>query len=257
MDIIGLMLSILPLIVVFLGIVWLKKSGTVMVLVGLALTALICWAYFKTDPVIILGGIIYGIVKSFGISVAVVFAMFMVFLMQLTGSLNRISDAVHNIAGTKAEKALFVGMGFGSFVTALGLVAPTLFPPLLVAMGFTPLAAISIACLGYDPLCSFALLSLPITAPISAANAHGHRDHGEVIRHEHRDLPPGNKRGIRVRYSMGGRQDGGDQAVLVPGAHVGARDLAFGPSPHILGPRAHQHRGRRRRGVIDGIVVYI
>ncbi len=173
MDIIGLTLSLLPLIVVFLGIVWLKRSGTVMVLVGLALTAVICWAYFKTDPVIILGGIIYGIVKSFGISVAVVFAMFMVFLMQLTGALSRISDAVHNIAGTKAEKALFVGMGFGSFVTALGLVAPTLFPPLLVAMGFTPLAAISIACLGYDPLCSFALLSLPITSPVGAANAMG------------------------------------------------------------------------------------
>ena len=129
MDLVGLLLSLLPLIVVFLGIVWLKKSGTIMVLVGLALTALLCWAYFKTDPVIIIGGIFYGIVKSFGISVAVIIAMFMVFLMQLTGSLTRISEAVHNIAGTKEEKALFVGMGFGSFVTALGLVAPTLFPP--------------------------------------------------------------------------------------------------------------------------------
>ncbi len=173
MDLVGLLLSLLPLIVVFLGIVWLKKSGTIMVLVGLALTALLCWAYFKTDPVIIVGGIFYGIVKSFGISVAVIIAMFMVFLMQLTGALNRISEAIHNIAGTKEEKALFVGMGFGSFVTALGLVAPTLFPPLLMAMGFTPLAAIAIACLGYDPLCSFALLSLPITAPVSAANGMG------------------------------------------------------------------------------------
>jgi lactate permease len=173
MDIVGLILSILPLIVVFLGIVWLKKSALIMVFVGLALTAFLCWAYFKTDPTIVVGGIFYGIVKSFGISIAVVIAMFMVFLMQITGSLKRISEAIHNIAGTKAEKALFVGMGFGSFVTALGLVAPTLFPPLLVAMGFSPLAAISIACLGYDPLCSFALLSLPITAPVASANAMG------------------------------------------------------------------------------------
>ncbi len=173
MDLVGLTLSLLTPVVVFLGIVWLKKSGTIMVLVALALTALLCWGYFKTDPVIIIGGIFYGIVKSFGISVAVIIAMFMVFLMQLTGALNRISEAVHNIAGTKEEKALFVGMGFGSFVTALGLVAPTLFPPLLMAMGFTPLAAIAIACLGYDPLCSFALLSLPITAPVSSANGMG------------------------------------------------------------------------------------
>jgi|AGTN01.2.fsa_nt_gi L-lactate permease len=171
MDVIGLLMSLLPLIAVFLGIVWLKKSGTVMVLVGLALTVLITWLYFNTDLYIIYGGIVYGIVKSFGIAVAVVFAMFMVFLMQVTGALSRISDAIHKVAGTHEEKALFVGMGFGSFVTALGLVAPTLFPPLLVAMGFTPLAAISIACLGYDPLCSFALLSLPITVPVDTVNS--------------------------------------------------------------------------------------
>jgi lactate permease len=171
MDIIGLLVSLIPLIVVFLGIVWLKKSGSQMVLVGLALTVLIVWLYFNTDLYIIYGGIMYGIVKSFGIAVAAVFAMFLVFLMQVTGALNRISDAIHMVAGTHEEKALFVGMGFGSFVTALGLVAPTLFPPLLVAMGFTPLAAISIACLGYDPLCSFALLSLPITVPVDTVNS--------------------------------------------------------------------------------------
>jgi lactate permease len=171
MDIIGLFVSLIPLIVVFLGIVWLKKSGSLMVIVGLALTVLITWLYFNTDLYIVYGGIMYGIVKSFGIAVAVVFAMFLVFLMQVTGALTRISEAIHKVAGTHEEKALFVGMGFGSFVTALGLVAPTLFPPLLVAMGFTPLAAISIACLGYDPLCSFALLSLPITVPVDTVNS--------------------------------------------------------------------------------------
>lgn len=165
MDIAGLIISLLPLIVVFLGIVLFKKSGSVMVIVALVLTAFLAWWYFHTDLDIILRGIIMGILKSFGISIAIVFAMFLVFLMQNVGALKRISEAVDKVAGTKEEKALFVGMGFGSFVTALGLVTPTLFPPLLVAMGFTPLAAIAIATLGYDPLCSFALLSLPITAP--------------------------------------------------------------------------------------------
>ncbi|WP_424359048.1 L-lactate permease [Methanocella sp. MCL-LM] len=173
MDIAGLIVSLLPLIVVFLGIVWLKKSGSVMVIVALALTAFLAWWYFHTGLDVIFGGIVMGILKSFGIAIAIVFAMFMVFLMQITGALNRISDAIHRIAGTKEEKALFVGMGFGSFVTALGLVTPTLFPPLLVAMGFTPLAAIAIACLGYDPLCSFALLSLPITLPASTVAGMG------------------------------------------------------------------------------------
>ncbi|CAJ36984.1 L-lactate permease [Methanocella arvoryzae] len=173
MDIAGLIISLLPLLVVFTGIVLFKKSGSVMVIVALALTAFLAWWYFNTGLDIIYGGIVMGVLKSLGIGITVVFAMFMVFLMQVTGALNRISDAIHRVAGNKEEKALFVGMGFGSFVTALGLVTPALFPPLLVAMGFTPVAAIAIACLGYDPLCSFALLSLPITLPASAAAGMG------------------------------------------------------------------------------------
>ena len=173
MDIAGLIISLLPLIVVFLGIVLFKKSGSVMVIVALVLTAFLAWWYFHTGLDVIFGGIIMGILKSFGIAIAIIFAMFLVFLMQVTGALTRISEAIHKVAGTKEEKALFVGMGFGSFVTALGLVTPTLFPPLLVAMGFTPLAAIAIACLGYDPLCSFALLSLPITLPASTVAGMG------------------------------------------------------------------------------------
>lgn len=169
MDIIGLSLSLLPLVAVFLGIVLLKKSGSIMVVFAVLLTAFLSWAYFHTEPLVIYGGIVYGILSSLGIALAVIFAMFMVFLMQITGALKRISESIHNVAGTMEEKALFVGMGFGSFVTALGLVAPTLFPPLLVAMGFAPFAAVAIAVLGYDPLCSFALLSLPITLPAETA----------------------------------------------------------------------------------------
>lgn len=169
MDLFGLSLSLLPLVVIFLGIVLFKKSGSLVVIIALALTALLSWGYFKTDPIVVYGGIAYGILSSLGIALAVVFAMFMVFLMQVTGALKRISDAIHNITGTLEEKALFVGMGFGSFVTALGLLTTTLFPPLLMAMGFSPVAAVAIACLGYDPLCSFALLSLPVTLPAETA----------------------------------------------------------------------------------------
>jgi lactate permease len=62
-------------------------------------------------------------------------------------------------------QALYIGLGFGSFLTCLGVATPTLFPPLLVSMGFTPLQSIAIAVLGYDPTTSFALLGIPITLP--------------------------------------------------------------------------------------------
>jgi len=58
-----------------------------------------------------------------------------------------------------------LGVGFGTVATSLGVVTPSLFPPLLVAMGFSPFAAIAISVLGYNATTSYALLSIPLTLP--------------------------------------------------------------------------------------------
>jgi lactate permease len=71
------------------------------------------------------------------------------------------------VKGSEVQ-ALYIGIGFGSFLTSLGVVTPALFPPLLITMGFTPMASIAIAVLGYDPTTSFSLLSIPITLPVQA-----------------------------------------------------------------------------------------
>jgi lactate permease len=41
-------------------------------------------------------------------------------------------------------------------------------PPIMLALGFSPLAAVALPCLGYDPLTSFSLLAVPITLPAAA-----------------------------------------------------------------------------------------
>jgi lactate permease len=167
----GFFLALLPLLIVLAGIVWLRQSGGRMAIVGWLAACVLACTYFKTPISVALGATAFGIVKALAISVAVVFTMLMIFVMREAGALKTIADAIKRIAATREEQALFIGMGFGSFVTALGALTTALFPPLLVAIGFPPLAAISVAVLGYDPLTSFALLSLPITIP---AGASGH-----------------------------------------------------------------------------------
>jgi len=89
----------------------------------------------------------------------------MIFIMRDAGALRIVSKVIkHQVVGNEVQ-ALYIGIGFGSFLTSLGVVTPALFPPLLVAMGFTPVASIAIAVLGYDPTTSFSLLSIPITLP--------------------------------------------------------------------------------------------
>jgi lactate permease len=41
-------------------------------------------------------------------------------------------------------------------------------PPIMLALGFSPVAAIALPCLGYDPLTSFSLLAVPIKSPADA-----------------------------------------------------------------------------------------
>ncbi|MGA2239990.1 MAG: L-lactate permease, partial [Candidatus Bathyarchaeia archaeon] len=141
-------LAILALIVVFVGIVEFRQSGATMAIVGLGVAFVLAVAYFNTNPMVALGAAIYGIFKSFGITISVLATMLMIFLMREVGALEKISAAVKAAATTKEQQALFLGVGFGSFATSLGVVTPSLFPPLLVAMGFSPFAAIAIAVLG-------------------------------------------------------------------------------------------------------------
>ncbi len=110
-----------------------------------------------------------GIIKALGITLAVLFTMFLIFLMRETGALQRLIEYIKGIATTKEEQALFVGMGFGSLATALGMVTPAMFPPVFLMLGFSPIAAIGISVLCYDPLTSFALFSIPITLPAKIA----------------------------------------------------------------------------------------
>ncbi len=162
------LIAIAPLIIVLIGILTFRKSGLFMAIAGWMVAVFLAVAYFKTPLEVALGASIYGFIKAFGISIAVIATMYMIFLMKELGLLGTISNGVKDLVKGKENQALFVGVGFGSFLTCLGVVTPSMFPPLLVAMGFSPFAAVSIAVLGYNATTSFALLSIPVTIPADA-----------------------------------------------------------------------------------------
>ena len=158
-------LALFPLILVVVGMVVFRLGGAMMAVIAWLVAILLAVVAFKTDWQVTILGSIEGLLKSLGIGVAVIFTMYLIFLMKEEGLLATVSSSLKRVAKTKEEQALFIGIGFGTFATSLGIVTPALFPPLLLAMGFTPLAAVSIAVLGYNASTSFALLSLPITLP--------------------------------------------------------------------------------------------
>ena len=164
------LLAILPMIVVLIGILYFKQSGATMAIVGWLVTMALAVTVFKTELIVASAATIYGLLKSFGITIAVIATMLMIFLMKEIGALEIISEAIKRVAATPEQQAIFIGIGFGSFVTSLGVVTPSLFPPLLVALGFSPFAAVSISVLGYNATTSFALLAIPLTLPADIFN---------------------------------------------------------------------------------------
>ncbi len=159
------LLAIFPLVVLLIGVAFLRQSGLTMAFVGLILVVALSILQFETPVDVALGASAYGFLKSFGISVSVAATMLMIFIMRDVGALGIVSKVIKQQVIGNEVQALYIGIGFGSFLTSLGVVTPALFPPLLVAMGFTPVASVAIAVLGYDPTTSFSLLSIPITLP--------------------------------------------------------------------------------------------
>jgi lactate permease len=163
------LLAFYPLLVILFGVALLRQSGLMMAFAGFVITLALAVFSFGTPVEVAFGASVYGFVKSFGISISVAATMLMIFLMREAGALQTVSKVIKQQVVGDEVRALYIGIGFGSFLTSLGVVTPALFPPLLVAMGFSPTSSVAIAVLGYDPTTSFSLLSIPITLPAEAS----------------------------------------------------------------------------------------
>ena len=164
------LLAFYPLIVVLVGVAFLRLGSLTMAFIGWGLAVVLAVSNFGNTPVDAGASTLIGILKSFGIAFTVAATMLLIYIMQEAGALKTISIVIKKQVGGNELQALYIGVGFGSFLSALGVVTPALFPPLLTAMGFSQLAAISVAVLGYDPTTSFSLLSIPITLPSQLFN---------------------------------------------------------------------------------------
>lgn len=164
-QIIAFLLAIVPILVVFAGLVFFKKGGTLMGVVGWILTLLIAVLFFDTSLEIAAYASLAGVLASFSIALMVLFTILQVTMMDVTGAIKSITGFIKTIAAERYEQIMLLNVGLGTFLVAIGATPVTMLPPIMIALGFSPLAAIALPCLGYDPLTSFSLLAVPIKAP--------------------------------------------------------------------------------------------
>jgi lactate permease len=161
-SLLGLILIIFPIALAFVLLVIFRKAADVTGVIVWLVTVVIAVVAFQTDIGIALIASLGGIVKSFPISIMVATSILMMTYMQETGALQRLIVFFKTLGGgSKPMQILLISLGLGLFLVGIGATPVSMLPPVMLALGFSPLVAVALPAIGYDPLTTFALLGVP------------------------------------------------------------------------------------------------
>ncbi len=163
MNLIPVLLALSPVIFIFLLLTLRRTAADVAGVLAWVLTLVVaCW-HFRTPLQIALQASLAGIVASLPIALVVATSILQVTVMLETGAIARVVALIKSIApGDQAVQIMLINVGFGTLLTALGAVPVSILPPIMLALGYSSFAAIALPAIGYDALCTYALLGIPV-----------------------------------------------------------------------------------------------
>ncbi len=169
---ISLLLTVLPIVAILVLLLVFKKPADITGLIGWAIVAVIAVVFFKTGVFTVLRASVGGLVSSFPVSLIVAASLLQITIMQKTGALRRIVIFIKTIStANRAVSIMMVNIGFGILMVSVGATPVSILPPILLAVGYSTYTAIALPAIGYDALCTYALLGAPIVVFVDVANA--------------------------------------------------------------------------------------
>ena len=124
---------------------------------------MIVWLYFGTPLKNTLLISLSGVVASLPITIMVATSLLQITIMKETGAIDRVVAFIKTIApGNQVAQILILNIGFGTLLAALGATPVSILPPIMIALGYSSFVAIALPSLGYDALCTYALLGIPV-----------------------------------------------------------------------------------------------
>lgn len=162
MNIIPVLLALLPVVVIFLLLVLRRAPADVAGAVGWVVTVAVACLAFRTPLLVALQASLGGLVASLPISLVVATSILQITVMLETGAIARVVALVRSVAPEdRAVQIMLINVGVGTLLTALGAVPVSILPPIMLALGYSSFAAIALPAIGYDALCTYALLGIP------------------------------------------------------------------------------------------------
>jgi lactate permease len=163
MVLVSVLLTLIPVIVVLILLLWAKWSADLSGFVGWVLTVLIAFLFFNTSLQVGLTASVAGIVASFPVSLMVLTSIFQITFLESTGALKRIVVFVKTLAkNDQVVQIMIINMGIGTLLVAVGATPVSILPPIMLALGYSTFVAVALPAIGFDSLCTYALLGAPL-----------------------------------------------------------------------------------------------
>ncbi len=158
------LIAVAPLIVVFLLLVFLRWPAKKTMPVGYALTAALALLYWQVPAVRIAAASLQGLIIAGELLYIVFGALLLLFVLKHSGAVAAIRDGFSAISPDRRIQAIILAWTFGSFIEgASGFGTPAAVAgPLLVILGFPPMAAVVAALTIQSTPVSFGAVGTPI-----------------------------------------------------------------------------------------------
>ncbi|MFO7586260.1 MAG: L-lactate permease [Anaerolineales bacterium] len=163
MNLVSVLLALLPVVIILVLLVWRRSPADTAGVIGWLAAALVAWLYFQTPLANTLVISLAGVVASLPITLMVAASLLQITIMRETGAIDRVVATIKTIApGNQVAQILILNIGIGTLLAALGATPVSILPPIMLALGYSSFVAIALPALGYDALCSYALLGIPV-----------------------------------------------------------------------------------------------
>ncbi|HQK23330.1 MAG TPA: L-lactate permease, partial [Candidatus Latescibacteria bacterium] len=162
MGFVPVLLALFPVTIVFLLLAVRKTPADIAGVIGWLLTVGIAWAFFETPLSVILLASLAGVIASFPITIMVGTSILQITVMQEAGAIARVVTLIKTLSPRdKVAQIMIINVGFGTLLAALGATPVSILPPIMIGLGYSSFAAIALPAIGYDALCTYALLGIP------------------------------------------------------------------------------------------------
>ncbi len=163
MNSLSVAMALLPVAVIFILLVWRRTAADTAGVAGWLAALAVAWLFFKTPWNVLLGASAAGAVASLPITLMVAASILQVTVMLETGAIARVVALVKTVApADRAVQVMVLNVGIGTLLAAMGATPVSILPPIMMALGYSSFVSIALPALGYDALCTYALLGIPV-----------------------------------------------------------------------------------------------